>query len=156
LNNIVASYDNLLGPSIDPRGTNYCGPAVVNSSGNSASISAYGSEQIAGLCVRLEASGLALNRFAMFLNSQTQGLVMPPGSQGNICLGGAIGRYRLDILPTGASGSVALALDLTDTPTPTGPDSIQPGQTWQFQLWFRDQNPANTSNFTDAVSITFQ
>ena len=91
----------------------------------------------------------------MFMNSQTQGLVMPPGSQGNLCLGGAIGRYRQDILNTGADGAVELQLDLSDTPTPTGCVAIQPGETWNFQLWFRDVNPGPTSNFTDGVSITF-
>ena len=33
---------------------------------------------------------------------------------------------------------------------------IQPGNTWNFQLWFRDQNPGTTSNTTDGVSILFQ
>ena len=31
-----------------------------------------------------------------------------------------------------------------------------PGQTWNFQAWYRDANPTVTSNFTDAVGITFQ
>jgi hypothetical protein len=30
-----------------------------------------------------------------------------------------------------------------------------PGETWYFQAWHRDANPTLTSNFTDAVSITF-
>lgn len=28
------------------------------------------------------------------------------------------------------------------------------GQTWRLQFWFRDQNPGQTSNFTDGVAIT--
>jgi hypothetical protein len=31
-----------------------------------------------------------------------------------------------------------------------------PKETWHSALWFRDLNPIKTSNFTDAVSITFQ
>ena len=33
--------------------------------------------------------------------------------------------------------------------------AIQPGETWNFQLWYRDNNPQTTSNFTDAISIFF-
>ncbi len=29
------------------------------------------------------------------------------------------------------------------------------GDTWNFQCWYRDNNPVPTSNFTDAVSVTF-
>ncbi|MCP3996840.1 MAG: hypothetical protein GY722_17525 [bacterium] len=35
-------------------------------------------------------------------------------------------------------------------------DLVLPGDTWTFQCWFRDHDPALTSNFTDAVSVTFQ
>ena len=31
-------------------------------------------------------------------------------------------------------------------------DSVRP---WYFQLWHRDANPTLTSNFTDAVAVTF-
>ena len=61
-----------------------------------------------------------------------------------------------DIKDTGAGGAVSIQLDLTNTPTPGGPVAIQPGETWRFQLWFRDKNPGKTTNFTDGVSITFQ
>ncbi len=30
------------------------------------------------------------------------------------------------------------------------------GESWNFQAWFRDKNPGNTSNFTDGVSVLFQ
>ena len=33
--------------------------------------------------------------------------------------------------------------------------AVQAGETWLFQLWFRDVNPGNTSNFTDGIAITF-
>ncbi|MFT7679775.1 MAG: hypothetical protein ACI8QC_003780, partial [Planctomycetota bacterium] len=47
--------------------------------------------------------------------------------------------------------------DLTALPAPFGgPIMVMPGDTWNFTAWFRDANPINTSNFTDAVEITFQ
>lgn len=139
-----------------PIGTNYCGPANLNSTGQSAVMSAFGSETAGNNDVRIDASGTATNQFSMFVNSQAQGFVMPPGSQGNLCLSGAIGRYNQSLIHTGAAGIASLQLDLTNTPTPGGLYAIQPGETWNFQLWFRDQNSGPTSNFTDGVSITFQ
>jgi FG-GAP repeat len=136
-------------------GQPYCGPATFNSSGQSATLAALGSRVAVLNDLRLEATGTALNQFGIFLNSQTPGLVVPPGSQGNLCLGGGIGRYSSDILQTGPQGQMSLQLDLANTPTPGGPVPIAPGETWYFQGWFRDQNPGPTSNFTDGVTITF-
>ena len=140
-------------------GTNYCGPANLNSTGQSAVISAFGSARASGNFVTLIAGQLPLNVFGYFLNSQTKGFVpFAGGSQGNLCLGGAIGRYNRpgEIQNSGAGGTFSLVLDLTDTPQPTGSVSIMAGETWNFQAWFRDNNPGPTSNFTDGVSITFQ
>ena len=39
---------------------------------------------------------------------------------------------------------------------PSGTTPISPGETWHFQAWHRDANPTLTSNFTDAVAVTFQ
>ena len=57
---------------------------------------------------------------------------------------------------TGPGGSLALMLDISNTPTPTGITSIVVGQTYSFQCWYRDLNPGPTSNFTDGVSVQFQ
>lgn len=139
-----------------PIGSDYCTPANTNSSGFSAVIAAYGSESAASNSVRLEATWLPTHQFGMFVNSMSTGFITPPGSQGNLCLSGQIGRHNQDILSSGADGTFSLLLDLTQTPTPLGPYSIQPGETWHFQAWFRDQNPAGTSNFTNGMTILFQ
>lgn len=140
-----------------PIGSTYCSPAVNNSTGQSATIAASGSAQAAANDVTLLASNLPTNQFGFFLNSVMQGFAANPGgSQGNLCLGGSIGRYNTPVLNTGALGSMTLVLDLTNTPTPTGSVSILAGQTWNFQAWYRDVNPTATTNFTDAVSIDFQ
>ena len=83
----------------------------------------------------------------------------PGGSQGTLCLGGAIGRYvgPGQIVNSGSTGEITLAIDLTQTPQPTGLVSVQPGETWNFQAWYRDAiGGSATSNFTDGLSITFQ
>ena len=139
-----------------PIGSNYCGPANLNSTGQPGLISAFGSEQVLNNDVRLDGDQLAINQFSMFVNSMTQGFVMPPGSQGFLCLSGAIGRYNGNIMNTGSGGTVSLQLDLANTPTPGGPVAIQAGETWYFQLWFRDFTTGPTSNTTDAIEVMFR
>jgi len=110
--------------------------------------------------VTLEASNLPNASFGFFLTSQTQGLTMNPGgSTGNLCLGGAIGRYvgPGQIQNSGSAGAISLAIDLTMTPTPTGLVAVQAGETWFFTAWHRDSVSGNaTSNFTDGVELAFQ
>ena len=140
-------------------GTNYCGPAVANSTGIPGSISGTGTATVVNNDLGLVASDLPLNAFGFFLTSRTQGTVnQPGGSQGVLCLGGAIGRYvgSGQIQNSGATGSFSLALDLTQTPTPTGLVLIVAGETWNFTSWHRDAvGGAATSNFTDGLSVTF-
>ena len=139
----------------------YCTPAVVNSSGAPAIMTAIGSRTVADNNVTLVASSMPANTFGFFLTSQTQGLVMNPGgSLGHLCLGGAIGRYvgAGQITNSGATGTITLVLDLTATPSPTGLVSISAGETYNFQSWFRDALPGgpSSSNFTDGAEIVFQ
>ncbi|MEM9381165.1 MAG: hypothetical protein AAGB93_14530, partial [Planctomycetota bacterium] len=88
-----------------------------------------------------------------------QGFVPNPGgSSGNLCLGGAIGRYvgPGQIQNSGGSGEISLTLDLTRHPTPSGLVSVQPGETWSFTAWFRDAGSSGaTSNFGDGYAISF-
>jgi len=142
-------------------GSAYCSPAVVNTSGASATIIATGSTVAANNNVTLTASSMPLNQFGFFLTSMTQGNVANPGgSNGVLCLGGTIGRYVGPgfIKNSGATGSFNLMLNLTQTPAGPVFVSIAPGQTWNFQAWFRDIGPMGQpqSNFTDGRSITFQ
>ncbi|MEE8466851.1 MAG: hypothetical protein V3T22_00250, partial [Planctomycetota bacterium] len=142
-------------PDACELGTNYCGPAVPNSSGVPALISALGSDVAADNDFSLLATQLPTHRSGYFLSSKTQGFVAtPPGSQGNLCLGGQIGRFAKQVQDSGPDGRIALVLDLTDLPP--GHQVVQAGETWNFQCWFRDQNPGQTSNFTNGVAVQFQ
>jgi len=154
-------WDNIVFAKGAPSGgigTNYC-TANVNSTGATGSISATGSDQVANNNLSLVASDLPNNSFGFFLTSQTQAQVPNPGgSSGNLCLGGAIGRYvgPGQVLNSGATGTFTLPLDLTSTPQPTGLVSVQAGETWNFTTWHRDATGGTTtSNFTDGLEITF-
>ncbi|MEM6674468.1 MAG: hypothetical protein AAF726_16600 [Planctomycetota bacterium] len=146
-------------PIGDGLGTNYC-MANANSTGVAAVMSADGSSAAADNDVTLMAENLPAFAFSFFLTSQMQDFVMNPGgSSGNLCLGGNIGRYvgPGQVQNSGMAGTVSLVLDLTNTPTPTGPTSIVAGETWNFQCWFRDTDGAGatTSNFSDGLEIMF-
>lgn len=139
-------------------GTNYCSPNA-NSTGGPGTIIATGSAVPANNNVVLAASGLPLNSFGFFLTSLTQGFIPNAGgSQGNLCLGGAIGRYvgPGQVRNSGATGSFSLMINLNQTPTPTGFVSVAAGQTWNFTTWYRDSvGGLATSNFTDGYTVPF-
>ena len=153
-NNGITSGSARVFSGCNALGTSYC-PAVPNSSGQPAVISACGSDLADGGYFMLHATDLPLNQVGYFLASETQGFIANPGgSQGNLCLSGNIGRLNRQVQNSGAAGSFTIQVDLMNIPT-NPPQSVMAGQTWNFQAWFRDNNPGPTSNFTDGVSITF-
>ena len=140
-------------------GATYCAPAVPNSGTTAARMRVWGQPTVAANDVRLVATSLPHASFGFFLASRTQGnIANPGGSQGNLCLGGSIGRYvgPGQIKNSGPYGGFELDIDLTAMPSPTGPVVAQAGQTWNFTAWYRDANPSSTSNFTDGVSLLLQ
>ncbi|MEM9378503.1 MAG: hypothetical protein AAGB93_01045 [Planctomycetota bacterium] len=140
-------------------GNRYCTPGNPNNNGTTGVISAVGSSVAANNDLTLTASSVTTMAFGYFLTSTQQAFIPnPAGSQGNLCLTGAIGRYvgAGQIQNSGANGEFSLTLDLTQTPSPTGFVSIMAGDTYNFQAWHRDLfNGAPTSNFTDAIEILF-
>jgi len=146
------SYTAVVCPNV---GVTYCA-SNVNSTGAVARLAVIGSPSIAANDVTLSCTRLPLGSAGFFLTGLTQGLVVNPGgSQGNLCLGGNIGRYSTAVLNSGAAGEVSLGIDLTLLPTPSGARAALAGETWNFQYWFRDANPAVTSNLSDAVAVTW-
>jgi hypothetical protein len=131
-----------------------------NSTGRAATIGADGSASVAANDLDLLAVDLPASAFAYFLTSRAQGFVAAPGgSQGDLCLGGAIGRFvgPGQVQQASASGAISLSLDLTTHPTPTGPVVVPAGETWSFQAWYRDSVAGvATSNFTDGLEVRFR
>lgn len=139
-------------------GTTYCA-ANINSTGVPAAMSATGNTSVALNDLTLRCSAMPSNVLAYFLTSVTAGFIPNPGgSEGNLCLGGTIGRYvgPGQVLNSGAAGEVALVLDLTAHPTSTGLVAVQIGETWRFTCWFRDgAGGVTASNFADGLAVTF-
>ena len=138
-------------------GTNYC-TAVANSSGAIGTMSALGSASAASNNLDLIASDLPANQFGIFVTSMTQAFVPGAGgtSNGNLCLGGALGRFTQpsQILNSGSAGEFTLNVDTTMFPQGAGFIAVNAGETWNFQAWYRDPVGLG-SNFTDGLEIAF-
>ncbi|MEM8712674.1 MAG: S8 family serine peptidase, partial [Planctomycetota bacterium] len=137
-------------------GTTYCS-SNINSSGSVAAITSIGTDQRSENNLTVRGSQMPGSTVGFFLVSPTAGFAANPGgSQGNLCLGGAVGRYSATVLSSGATGSFQLALNLAAVPTPTGTASVSAGSTWRWQAWFRDAvGGVPTSNFTDGLRVRF-
>ncbi|MCP3918839.1 MAG: hypothetical protein GY711_25100 [bacterium] len=153
------------GPIDDTLGTNYC-TANTHSGGIPGVMSANGSAIVADNRLTLTASDLPPNEFGYFIAGPGNGTVAPANSSGIFCLAGGdpnhLGRYDglCELFDSGVSGTGSLAIDLNNVPIAGGVDpngpftrALLPGETWNFQCWFRD---SATNNFTDAVSILFE
>lgn len=163
-NGVLDACDALFAPGLDWNGNavlDDCEVAVFckaapNSTGNPGMIGADGSPSVARQWVTLQAWDLPQKKFAYFVTSESS-TYHPSylGSGGNLCLGGKLIRFASggQILFTGSTGSVSLDLDLDNLPKGI---SFDPGDTWYFQLWYRDKGPLNTSNFSHGLEVLFR
>ena len=139
-------------------GQNYC-TAVANTTGAPGAIRGTGSNMVSSDSFGLVAEGLPANQFGIFIVSSVQGFI--PGvsgtSNGNLCLGGAIGRFNGpgQILSSGAAGTFSLGLDLSAIPQGAVSVAVAPGDTWNFQAWYREGSGLG-SNFTNGLQVDFQ
>ncbi|WP_419190722.1 right-handed parallel beta-helix repeat-containing protein [Saltatorellus ferox] len=128
--------------------------------GRPAILDATGSVRVVDQDLTLTARLLPINAFGFFLASRASSFVRNPGiSFGNLCLGGAIGRFLGpgQIMNSGPMGVIQLDVPLGAIPTPAGLVATTAGESWFFQAWFRESaTGAPASNFTDAVRIRFE
>ncbi len=139
-------------------GVRVCAPAVTNSTGQAGRIRAAGSLVAGDNDLTLVASRLPAGSLGYFIVSASPGFITNPGgSTGHLCLLPPFGRYVPFAAAVAADGTMLLPIDLTTIPQPTSTVSVAPGESWYFQLWHRDSAVGiPTSNFTDAVGVTFQ
>lgn len=144
----------LLAENIDYEG--YC-DAIPNSTGNiSVMTPVAGTADTQYGYLLVQCYGLPANKFGYALCSANQGnILMPPGSEGRLCLGGPIGRFVSQVQSSGPSGFIYTEVEMDNLPLGGG-TAIQPGESWNFQTWHRDNNPTATSNFSRAMTIEFR
>ena len=140
-------------PGVQTLGTEYCS-ANANSSGVAGTITATGSDIVADNTLTLTANNLPQLQFGLFVTSPNQASI--PVSSGILCVGGPIGRFTGpgQIKNSGAAGAFEITVPLQSQWPVAGVTSVVPGDTYNFTAWFRDIGAV--SNFTNAVSITFQ
>jgi hypothetical protein len=155
---VEAALDDVSLVPADPGGLGQrsCSPAVPNSTGNPASLHATGSATVSDQDLQLATINLPHQQFGYYLCSQASAVVPNPGgSMGILCLGGQIGRFTAQVASTGNTGHLAIDVNIAQLPIGAGV-AIQPGDSWIFQLWYRDIAPISTSNFSDVITIGFQ
>lgn len=153
---VTADFDvqgSLVADYTAPAPTSYCS-SVANSSGAAGIIQASGSQSLFANSLTLDASNLPTLSLGYFIFSETQGFSTGlGGGQGNLCLSGGIFRLSNFIQSSGFTGQVNFPIPFSGLPSAA---SINAGESWNFQYWFRDASGgAATSNTTDAVSVTF-
>jgi hypothetical protein len=137
-------------PSI---GVDYCS-SNPNSTGLAGVLTAEGSAALLADDLTLNVVSLPVGQVGYFLMSDVQANVPGfGGSQGVLCIGAPLLRFVKDVLTVDAGGQVSFPLEFGNLP---GGTSIQAGETWNFQLWYRDVNPSPTSNTSNGLAITFE
>ena len=140
-------------------GQHYCDPAPPNSTGQPGVLFATGSPVVQDDFMQLHSVDLPPQAAGFILASPGEVFVPNPGgSQGELCVGPAIGRGVGGVIfNTGPLGQATVLADLLEIPTPNGPVPMQPGIHWNFQTWYRDSSPSGaTSNLTNALRVVFQ
>jgi hypothetical protein len=127
-----------------------------NSTGSGSVLTMQGDRRVFLGDLTASVDGLPPNAAGYLLASRWAGHVpTPAGSQGDLCLGGGIARIAPPIAIADAAGHVQVAVPMQAIPL-GAPTPILAGETWHFQFWHRDVNPAPTSNFSSAIGVTFR
>ena len=128
--------------------TSYC-TSNANSTGNAATISALGSTSVSTNDLALEAIGCPSSQPGIFYFGPNQ--ISVAFGNGTRCVGGSV--FRFPPIASNVFGVATLAVDYSSLPFGA---SIQAGDTWNFQYWFRDP-AAGGANFdlSDGLEALF-
>lgn len=155
---VQGNYTVVVNENLSSLGEIYCG-SPPNSAGSRSKINATGSRDASRNQVLLVASDLPPDQTGVFMASMTRGwLTTLTGSQGTMCLDGAVGSFLGpgEIQSSGPAGQIFLRINTQRIPQPAGFVSIASGATWRFQAWHRDSvNGQVVSHFTQAIRVTF-
>ena len=133
-------------------GEPYCN-GLLNGPGASTSLAAFGIPRVDAGPIRVVASELPANQSGLLICGRDANQAMLPGTQGALCIGGALGRFPVQ--NSGSAGLIETQVDLTALPL-SPPVAAMTGETWRFQMWYRAAPPAIPSNLSPAVRVTFE
>jgi len=136
--------------------TTYC-QATANSTGIPSFMSTNGSTSVAANNLVMSANGLPSSGFGLFVYGGGRATV--PTGQGVFCIAGTASQPVIrtpEVLMADIFGIANRPLDLTSPLHSSGLGAILPGDTWNFQYWFRDTiNGQATFNFSNAIEVYF-
>ena len=133
----------------------YCDPATPNSTGLPARVAAHGTYIAGEQPLRIQCDQLPPDRIAMLIFGNAAGSHPPPFGLGTVCVGGLVGRFGHALQNSGAGGVAEFDVDIQALPL-APPLAVAPGDTWRFQVWYRDFVTAPTANLSSAVAVTFE
>ena len=135
-------------PPVCTTPTGFC-VAAQNSTGGGALMSWSGSTSCLTNDLHLVTFGAPADKICLFLFGQDTSIMVPFGN-GTRCLNTPL--YRLPVTRTNSFGDADWPLDVNNLPS--GP--IVSGQTWGFQLWYRDPAAGGANfNSSDGLAVTF-
>lgn len=118
-----------------------------NSTGEPADFRALGSSNVSDNFLFFDVDNLPANEFGYFIMGQNS--TSQTVADGLLCIGGPQVRLNQSFENSSWHGSLVKQQDLNALPLGT---VVQGGQTWLFQMWYRD---GSSSNFSNAVAIPF-
>lgn len=125
-----------------------------NSRGATPVVYALGSAQLADRRLGFMAVGLPPHESALLVGSRNAtSTPLGFGQAGLRCVDAPFVRFVPNLAVADAGGRVILRIDPLDMP---GGVSAAVGETWTFQLWYRDAAAALPMNTTHAVRVTFE
>jgi len=139
----------ILDLSVQRFGRPFC-ESLPNSTGQAAHASYSGSTSLIADDLTLEVAPLQPGEFGIFWYGDAQ--IFVPFGNGLRCVGGDVHRIFPPLLSDGAG---VLRRDLNYSSLPPG-GAIAPGETWNFQAWFRDPFAYGSNfNLSDGLTLTF-
>ncbi len=141
---------------VESPGSRYCSPNVPTSLGCPATILLQGSEFVSENRLVVTMLGVPQGAYGLMIAARQPSFFPAAGiNDGNLCLGGGVGRRLGRTHSYWFAGADNVIHQVFDTSySPFGPSiPLNAGETWFFQGWFRD---GAASNMTDAMRIFFQ
>ncbi|MFT6832216.1 MAG: hypothetical protein ACJAZN_002386, partial [Planctomycetota bacterium] len=129
-----------------------------NSTGAVASLTAFGSLIIQENRLLVRSASLPAQVPTLLLAARSDGLLTVPGLLGPLCLGSPILRLMTLQQPSRPDGTAPSWVRLRGpvSPPASGDLAVQSGDTWHFQLWYRDANGSSGTNTSNAVQVTLR
>lgn len=135
-------------------GIQFC-PTNENSTNREAYLYVEGNATATGT-KRMRISQLPIASVGYLLASRNSNAgTQPANSSGFLCLAAPIGRYSAFVQNSGNTGAVLFDVNPSLISQPSGSVAAVPGETWNFQYWYRDVGAGGvpTSNFTNACAV---